>query len=341
MKSTAYRCLEDLLDSYNYKPGDFFNQQEINDVLKGFAIKAYRGSEAWESLEKKIEDTIKAEGRHDEQMWEYPILDKIQCEAYDSCDFAEMIAEAFTDWVRNFSEKFGIKSVAKEKVEKPEEKAEIPSHKMLSSIKIVRVITPKGETVDIPVDRFNAFVEEIKKEQSKIFSSEERAILAEPTGIWDEPVLDRLEEFCAKNPDIYDWKSHELPHDMAFDNVRFLTTCVWVSADGMVFQDLANASIYYQTDVEHVFATGNQKVKIYERNSTSACFDCLRFKDCEGKDVCLIRVYRSDICAEHGVKDWEDMSEDRKRIQTLHRFADFINIVSYADAYLKRLSVKN
>ena len=328
MKSTAYRCLDYLLDSYNYKPSDLFDKDEINTVLNGGEIKAYRGREAWDILEKKIDDTIEKDGRHDEQMWEYDYMSKIEGQAVSEGDFADLIADTFTEWIRKHTEK------PEEK--KPEQEAEIPSHKMQSSIKVVRIITIKGETVDIPVDRFNAFVEEIKKEQAKIFSPEERKILKD--SIWNDRVLDLLEEFCEKNPDIYDWKSHELPHDMAFDNVRFLTTCVWVSADGMVFQDLTNASIYYQTDVEYIFATENQKVKIYERNSTSACFDCLRFKDCEGKDVCLIRVYRSDFCAEHGVKDWNDMSEETKKIQTLHRFADFINTVRYANEYLKKLS---
>lgn len=191
--------------------------------------------------------------------------------------------------------------------------------------KLVNITFPDGETVTVRI----MDISEVDTEQYRVFSPADLKILDEP-----KRYVQNLEKFCRENSNLYPWKDHIKPTDKSTGVTRMLTTYVYVDSNANVFQNLAAVSNYYGVDAEYLWHTYYDRICIPEFSPDSRCFEHLNFIDKDGKKVSLIREWRSSVCKDHGVKDWENLDESTIHSQNIHNTYRFAILVMHAREHM-------
>ncbi len=180
----------------------------------------------------------------------------------------------------------------------------------------VKIRIDDNRVINIPSDELVKLIKEWDENQYRVFSASDVKFMKSHDCV-GVPYIKDVEKFCRDNQQLRDWKSHKLNRAYFGSNQRFPSLRVWVSNDGMVFQDLAAVSAFYGVDAEYECLTN------FERYGIKAASKFLILCD----KICLVPRARTSVCEDHGVESWDKFKETDPVVWKCCWFAGFIEYV--------------
>ena len=161
-----------------------------------------------------------------------------------------------------------------------------------------------AENVFVILQQLQGQTISVKEEENPVFSEDDCNILR-----LSKREIREIEAFFKEHKCLYNWHRKEVTTTICSSEPRN-TTMVYVDNYGNIFQDLRSVGEYYQEDVEYIAQNYSDRIEIKQFNSEDGkIFWHLNFDSHRGRKISIVSDYRSSVCIDHGVKDWENIKD--------------------------------